>query len=106
MWISSFVVTLAADDPQDHPVQRALESLPAFTLGERQGARLPVVLEAPDGATARYWHEWVEQLPGVVQVDVAFVSFDESEPDDAAILTPCAPAISMGVERNASRSTG
>lgn len=77
MWISSFVATLDSPD-QDHPAEQALLAVPVFTLGDRQGARLPVVLEAPDGATARYWHEWVEQLPGVVHVEVAFVSFDDS----------------------------
>ncbi|MBL8827840.1 MAG: hypothetical protein JNM18_12760 [Planctomycetaceae bacterium] len=77
MWISSFVVTLTNEDAA-HAVIAALESITALTLGERQGLRLPVVVEAPDGTTSRYWHEWVEGLPGVVQVEVAFVSFDES----------------------------
>lgn len=78
MWISSFVVTLPAAKESAEAVQRALAAIPVFTLGERQGSRLPVVVEAPDGSTSRYWHEWVEQLPGVIQVEVAFVSFDES----------------------------
>lgn len=102
MWICSFVVTVNSTDDS---VCQALESLPVFTLGERQGARLPVVVEAPDGATARYWHEWVEQLPGVVQVDVAFVSFDESEQDHATSLPQHESAIPWGAERNASRIT-
>ncbi|RLS58902.1 MAG: hypothetical protein DWH91_01505 [Planctomycetota bacterium] len=79
MWISSFVVTLPCQEEPAEAVLRALAAIPVFTLGERQGSRLPVVVEAPDGSTSRYWHEWVEQLPGVIQVEVAFVSFDESE---------------------------
>jgi nitrate reductase NapAB chaperone NapD len=79
MWISSFVVTLPSAEESAEAVLRALAAIPVFTLGERQGSRLPVVVEASDGSTSRYWHEWVEQLPGVVQVEVAFVSFDESE---------------------------
>lgn len=79
MWISSFVVSLPAAEESAMAILRALAAIPVFTLGERQASRLPVVLEAPDGSTARYWHEWVEQLPGVIQVEVAFVSFDESE---------------------------
>ncbi len=79
MWISSFVVTLPVTEEPAEAVLRALAAIPVFTLGERQGSRLPVVVEAPDGSTSRYWHEWVEQLPGVIQVEVAFVSFDESE---------------------------
>ena len=90
MWISSIVVTLDTADATSHAVEQALRALAVFTLGERAGAKLPVVLEAPDGATTRYWHEWVEQLPGVVHVDVAFVSFEEdvapSDPPPATIL--------------------
>jgi nitrate reductase NapAB chaperone NapD len=78
MWISSFVVTLDSAVMPNHPVILALQAVTAFTLGEPYGCRLPVVAESPDGSTARYWHEWVEQLPGVVQVEVAFVSFDET----------------------------
>lgn len=80
MWISSFVVLLPTAEESATAILRALAAIPVFTLGEQQASRLPVVLEAPDGSTARYWHEWVEQLPGVIQVEVAFVSFDESEP--------------------------
>lgn len=79
MWVSSFVVALP-DDPDDAcAVQEAIEALPVFEVGGRVGQRLPVVLEADDGATARHWHEWVESLPGVIKVDVAFVSFDDQE---------------------------
>lgn len=88
MWISSFVVTLPGAEEPANAVLRALAAIPAFTLGERQGSRLPVVVEAPDGSTSRYWHEWVEQLPGVVQVEVAFVSFDESERQSELISSP------------------
>lgn len=79
MWISSFVIALASPDESTHPVEDALRAIPVFTLGERIGGKLPVVLEAADGSSARYWHEWVEDLPGVVHVDVAFVSFEEAE---------------------------
>lgn len=79
MWISSFVVTFASEAAA-RATAPALEAIPVFQPGQRLGLRLPVVVEAPDGSTSRYWHEWVEQLPGVVQVEVAFVSFDESEP--------------------------
>jgi len=84
VWISSFVVTLPADPADASAVSGAIAAIPVFTLGEAQGRRLPVVLEAADGSTARDWHEWVEQLPGVVQVEVAFVSFEEVGSDPAA----------------------
>ena len=78
MWISSFVVTLPESVEAADSICSALESIESFTLGERSGRRLPVVLEAADGSTARHWHEWIENLPGVILVEVAFVSFDET----------------------------
>lgn len=79
MWISSFVVTLPADEARTAALCEGIAAVPVFTLGERQGRRLPVVLEAADGSTARNWHQWVENLPGIVQVEVAFVSFEDVE---------------------------
>ena len=85
MWISSFVVTLPENREAAESIRSAMNSMGVFTLGDQQGRRLPVVLEAPDGATARHWHEWIENLSGVIQVEVAFVSFDESP----VVAEPC-----------------
>lgn len=79
MWISGIVITLPENSDTAEPIRSALEAMPVFTLGEQQGCRLPAVLEAPDGSTTKYWHEWIEALPGVVQVEVALVSFDETD---------------------------
>lgn len=92
MWISSFVVTLADDRELRTAVIEALCAIPCLTVGESpMPDRIPVVVEADDSQQSRYWFEWVEQLPGVVKVDVAFVSCDESDceaaplADDAAV---------------------
>ena len=73
-----FCRLLPAAEESALAILRALAAIPVFTLGERQASRLPVVLEAPDGSTARYWHEWVEQLPGVIQVEVASALMNRS----------------------------
>lgn len=78
MWISSLVVALPSELDRAHAITDALKSIAVFTLGEAQGGRLPVVIEAADGATSRYWYQWVEALPGVQHVELAFVSFDET----------------------------
>lgn len=75
MWVSSFVVTLPEDEKQSSSIVEAVEAVSVFEPGERCGRQWPLVLEAEDGTTARYWHRWVEDLKGVVSVDVAFVSF-------------------------------
>lgn len=77
MWISSFVVTLPEDADLAEEVCRAIDAVPVFETGAVADRRLPVVLEAPDGASARDWHGWVESLEGVLKVDVAFVSFED-----------------------------
>lgn len=80
MWISSFVVTLADDRELRTAVIEALRAIPCLTVGESPTpGRVPVVVEADDSQQSRYWFEWVEQLPGVVKVDVAFVSCDEGD---------------------------
>lgn len=79
MWISSFVVTLPACSERAAALTDALRAVSVFEVGIAIGRQLPVVLEAADGSAARYWHRWVEDLPGVISVNVTFVSFDESE---------------------------
>ncbi len=83
MWVSSFVITVPAEPERVECILNALRAVPVFEIGEIVGCRLPVVLEAEDGSSARHWHHWVEELPGVIHVDVAFVSFDDDE-DSAA----------------------
>jgi nitrate reductase NapAB chaperone NapD len=79
MWISSFVVTLPKESEPANRIQSAIEAIPVLQLGQRCGNRLPVVLEVANGVEARYWYEWVNGLPDVVKVDLAFVSFEEGE---------------------------
>ena len=79
MWISSLVATLPSDDREADRIVDAIAAIPVFTPGERCVRRLPIVIEAEDGQTARHWYEWVEALPGVEHVELAFVSFDEPE---------------------------
>ncbi len=80
MWISSFVVTLTEDIAHREAVIEALRSIPSFTVGDLPTpSRVPVVVEVDDSQQSRFWYDWVEQLPGVVKVDVAFVSCDEND---------------------------
>jgi len=80
MVISGLVVKI--EDPRQADVANALESHRGITLGEIDGARIPLVLEADDDRASRLAHDQIESLPGVVSVDVVFCGFD----DDAAGL--------------------
>ena len=77
MWVSSLVVTLSTFSGNHAEVITALRSIPALTLGESNGLRIPLVVEA-DAQDSRYWHDWIANLPGVAHVEVAFVSFEET----------------------------
>jgi nitrate reductase NapAB chaperone NapD len=92
MWISSFVVTLPESSEASANIQHALAAMPVFEVGIAQGRRLPVVLQADDGHDARHWHEWVTALPGVVHVEVAFVSFESESTDSGNVeVSPSLP---------------
>lgn len=79
MWISSFVVALPFQSVLADRICDAIASIPVLQPGQRFGGRLPVVLEVERGTDARYWFDWVSALPGVIKVDLAFVSFDEAD---------------------------
>jgi nitrate reductase NapAB chaperone NapD len=71
------VVTLSNAPEKHTEVIAALRSIPALTLGEPNGHRIPLVVEA-DAQDSRHWHDWIANLPGVAHVEVAFVSFEET----------------------------
>ena len=80
MWISSFVIALSDDSRKSEQVLAALRSIPCLHLGDLQASsRLPVVLEVADSQESRYWYDWIEHLPGVLKVDMAFATFDAVE---------------------------
>ena len=82
MWISSLVVTLPRLEKQATRIRDAIAAIPVFQLGDQIVDRLPVVLEVEDGSQARYWYEWVSGLNGVIKVDLAFVSFEDTQNDN------------------------
>ena len=59
---------------------------PNFQAGQRQSQRLPVVLDTPDKETDKRCWGWLNNLPGVHHVDVAFIHFEDEDAFDAS---PC-----------------
>jgi len=80
MPISGLVITVANEADTLVLVRSALALEPGLTLGETQGPRIPAVLEAADEDASKLAHDRLVRMPGVVQVDVVFVGFDEAEP--------------------------
>lgn len=46
-------------------------------LGHRRGRRVPIVVDSPDRHADQQIWGWLNELPGVVFVDVVFVHFDD-----------------------------
>jgi len=96
MPISGLVVTLAPPPP-DHPpegtadrtpgpaiehdsVVQQIRNHPHLQPGPCQNLRLPVVVDTPDRETDKRCWRWLNDLPGVHQVDVAFIHFEDDDP--------------------------
>jgi hypothetical protein len=79
MPISGLIITLNADAELAAQAVASVSTRPEFMPGERNTRWLPVAMEARDDAESRDLHDWLNALPGVDFVDVAYVNFDEDE---------------------------
>lgn len=77
MPINGLMVTLSADPVSASAAQEAMRLRVGLECGERHERWLPLVTEAQDDREAREMHGWLESLPGVDQVDVILVGFNE-----------------------------
>ncbi len=76
--VVSLVLHLRDDVLLRQSALAALRAHPAVELGALSGALLPLVAEVP---VPMEFHRWIESLPGVAYVDVAFVEVVD-EPAD------------------------
>jgi hypothetical protein len=81
------LTTGAGDAGPGYPaVIEQIRQHPNFQAGPRQDQRLPVVLDTPDKETDKRCWGWLNELPGVHHVDVAFIHFED---EDALDASPC-----------------
>ncbi|MBX3435254.1 MAG: hypothetical protein KF847_18195 [Pirellulales bacterium] len=67
-------LVLTAERPEDlMPILAALAAEPAVECATPRGVRVPLVLETPDKQTDQRLWDWLRRLPGVANVDVAFI---------------------------------
>lgn len=74
--ISSLVLTLDSNIETTNVLLNTLESLDSVELGQPFENRLPVVLEADNPQEMESLTVRIRTLPGVVHLDVAYVSLD------------------------------
>ncbi len=79
MHTTGLVLTLADDPPTVRTALQALASAGPFTLGKATGLCWSAVLEADDPKASHDWHDWAAALPGVEDVEVVFVHWDDDE---------------------------
>lgn len=91
MPVSGLAITLSSDARAAAECLRALETESRIELGPRHGNRLAIVTETQSQEEDKALWAWLDALPGVTLVDVAFVHFDpppRSEPRTVSAPEP------------------
>jgi nitrate reductase NapAB chaperone NapD len=73
MKISGLIVTLEPSQERRENAVRLMGEKPSFLLGECDGDHLPVAMEAASSQDAENEVRWLQDLPGVLFVDVVYV---------------------------------
>lgn len=74
MHISGLVVAFEPELDVIQSAMAAIQQAGPFTVGELAGKRLSVVMEVATPEDSLHWHRWLSELPGVLNVSVAYVS--------------------------------
>lgn len=77
MPINGLLLTMSADSGLAESARRRMSGRAEIEIGEGNGRWLPVAVEASDVKSAHDFHDWLESLPGIEQVDVIYVGLDE-----------------------------
>jgi hypothetical protein len=77
MPVNGLLLTLSPDSGLADEALARITARAEVSLGEPQGRWQAIAVDTPDVKTAHDFHEWLEALPGVEQVDVIYVGFDE-----------------------------
>lgn len=92
MPVSGLVVTLDAPVANHSEATEALKAIPEIEIGVTAGSKLAIVV---DSATKRRDQEvWntVRELPGVIDLAVALVAFDEDDSAPEPLESPASPS--------------
>jgi hypothetical protein len=84
MPVNGLLLTLSTDPALAAAARTRIAGRPEVVLGSAQDRWQPLAADTPDVKAAHDFHEWLEALPGVEQVDVIYVGFDEPSPTETA----------------------
>ena len=88
MPISGLVVTLSDSDTERADAIDAMRREPRIELGiseleQTVASRIPIVVDTQSNEGDKQVWQWLNDLPGVVFVDVALVGFEDNSNDDS-----------------------
>ena len=78
--ISGLVVTFIASQTSVESLRQTLQVIPEIEVGECSEHRMAIVVDSASRQRDREIWEQIQQLPGVSDINVAFVGFDETDP--------------------------
>lgn len=84
MPVNGLLLTLSANSEMADAARARISRRAEVSLGVPQERWQPLAVDTSDVSAAHDFHEWLEALPGVEQVDVIYVGFDEPTPTDTA----------------------
>ena len=84
MPVNGLLLTLSANSKIADAARARISRRAEVSLGPAQDRWQPLAVDTPDVRAAHDFHEWLEALPGVEQVDVIYVGFDEPSPTETA----------------------
>jgi hypothetical protein len=80
MPVNGLLLTLSPDERLAENARAMIAGRSGATLGAPLGIYQPMAVETSDVREAHEFHEWLESLEGVGQVDVIYVGFEEPSP--------------------------
>ncbi len=81
MPISGLVVVLDAPNGPFPGTLEALRAHAAIEVGEMTDSNIAIVVESTSDKHDQEIWQWVQELPGVIDIRIAFVGFDEVASD-------------------------
>ncbi len=85
MPISGLVLVLDAPNGPFPGTLRELQSHAAIEVGETNDNSFAIVVDSISKQHDQEVWQWVQQLPGVIDIRVAFVGFDETTDDESGL---------------------
>ncbi len=79
MPISGLVVTFQSPVTEHVEAVEAMRMIPEIDIGESAGSKLAIVIDSDTKSRDQEIWNTVQQLPGVIDLAVAMVAFDEDD---------------------------